>query len=178
MGFLEIKMMPVIEDLKEKFGKKLLAIEEKDVLTIEVARENFVELVSYLKDRGFNHLIDLCGVDYLNYTPFPKRERFELIYHLFNIQERILVRIKVPIPEKDAWQYSLVSLWKTADWFERECYDMFGIRFKGHPDLRRLLMPEDWVGHPLRKDYPLFLSEEQEWKVYKRLKEEDKGETL
>jgi len=106
-------------------------------------------------------------VDYQGYKSEKKPERFEVAYHLYNLAEIKLIRVKVPIPENDAWQYSVTGLWKTANWFERECYDMLGIVFKGHPDLRRLLMPDDWEGHPLRKDYPLFLTEENEWEGYK-----------
>lgn len=171
-------MMEIKEEIKERFKEKLLALEDKDCLEVTVSRENFLDLIVFLREKGFNHLIDLCGVDYLNYKPLKKSERFEVVYHIFNIQDKILIRLKVPLPEEDLWQYSLVSYWKTADWFERECYDMFGIRFKGHPDLRRLLMPEDWEGYPLRKDYPLYLDEEREWKVYKEIKLKAKGESL
>ncbi|MFN4131848.1 MAG: NADH-quinone oxidoreductase subunit C [Caldimicrobium sp.] len=165
-------------ELMEKLGGKINSIAEKDCLTIEISRENFLELINFLREKGFNHLIDLCGVDYLNYKPEKKEERFEVVYHFFNMKDRVLVRVKVPIPERDCWQYSLTSLWRTADWFERECYDMFGIKFKGHPDLRRILMPDDWEGYPLRKDYPIYLEEEKEWKVYKELKARAKGESL
>ncbi|MCS7199719.1 MAG: NADH-quinone oxidoreductase subunit C [Caldimicrobium sp.] len=160
----------MLEKVKEKFNKFVLAFENRDLPCIVVKREGFLELMKFLKEEGFNHLIDLCGVDYLNYKPEKKPERFEVVYHLFNMNTKVLLRVKVPIPEEDCWQYSVVTLWKTANWFERECFDMFGIKFKGHPDLRRLLMPEDWEGYPLRKDYPLELPEEQEWKVYKELK--------
>jgi len=113
--------------------------------------------IKYLKEnKGFKYLIDLCGVDYLNYKPKRKfEERFEVVYHLYNLDTKQLLRIKVRIPEEDCWHYSVTSLWKTANWFERECYDMYGIRFEGHPDLRRVLMPPDWEGYPLRKDFPL-----------------------
>lgn len=166
------------EEIKERFGSSLLSLEEKDYLTLVINREKFLDLVRFLRERGFNHLIDLCGVDYLNYKPEKKQERFEVVYHFFNMKDKVLVRVKVPIPEGDCWQYSITPLWKTADWFERECYDMFGIKFKGHPDLRRILMPDDWEGYPLRKDYPIYLEEEREWKVYKELKARVKGESL
>lgn len=164
------------EEIRERFEKSLLKMEEKDCLSVTLKREGFLEFMKYLKEKGFNHLIDLCGVDYLNYKGEKKEERFEVVYHLYSMEKRVLLRVKVPIPEGDCWQYSLTSLWKTANWFERECFDMFGIRFKGHPDLRRLLMPEDWEGYPLRKDYPLFLDEEREWKFYKEFKKKAKGE--
>jgi len=110
----------------------------------------------------------------LNYKLRKFEERFEVVYHLYNLDTKALLRIKVRIPEEDCWHYSVTSLWKTADWFERECYDMYGIHFEGHPDLRRVLMPPDWEGYPLRKDYPLSLDEEKEWKVYKDLIEKNK----
>jgi NADH-quinone oxidoreductase subunit C len=166
MGLLEIAM-DLLTELSEKFPKVVLEVLEKDAVTIVCRREGSLELISYLKEKGFKHLIDLCGVDYQGYKSEKKPERFEVVYHLYNLDEKKLIRVKVPIPENDAWQYSVTGLWKTANWFERECYDMFGIVFKGHPDLRRLLMPEDWEGYPLRKDYPLFLTEENEWKGYK-----------
>ena len=169
-------MEELFKEIKERFSKILIKLEEKDCPVITVKREGFLDFMKFLKDFGFKHLIDLCGVDYLNYKPEKKEERFEVVYHLYNLEKRVLIRVKVPIPESDCWQYSLTSLWGTANWFERECWDMFGIKFKGHPDLRRLLMPEDWEGFPLRKDYPLYLEEEREWKVYKELKRKAKGE--
>lgn len=169
-------MEDLFKEIKQRFSKYLLKTEEKDCPIIAVKREGFLDVMKFLKEAGFNHLIDLCGVDYLNYKPEKKEERFEVVYHLYSLEKKALIRVKVPIPEKDCWQYSLTSLWKTANWFERECYDMFGIKFKGHPDLRRLLMPEDWEGHPLRKDYPLYLEEEMEWKFYKEFKAKARGE--
>jgi len=167
--------MDFLAELKEKFSKVILEVVEKDVLTLVCKREGSFEVLAFLKERGFKHLIDLCGVDYKGYKLEKKPERFEVVYHLYNLEEKRLIRVKVPIPENDAWQYTATSLWKTANWFERECYDMFGIFFKGHPDLRRLLMPDDWEGYPLRKDYPLFLTEEQEWKGYKEFLESVRG---
>lgn len=176
MGILEkIAMETLLKNLKEKFPRYILDLKEGDPTTLTVKREGFLEIMQFLKGEGFNHLIDLCGVDYLNYKPEAKPERFEVVYHLYSISRKELLRVKVPIPEKDCWQYSLTALWKTANWFERECYDMFGIVFKGHPDLRRILMPEDWEGFPLRKDYPLQLEEEKEWKVYRELKTKARG---
>lgn len=164
-------MSDLFGELREKFRAQILRLEAGDPPVITLKREGFLEVVKFLKEQGYNHLIDLCGVDYLNFKPEKKEERFEVVYHLYSIERRELIRLKVPIPESDCWQYSLTPFWKTANWFERECFDMFGIKFKGHPDLRRILMPDDWVGYPLRKDYPLELDEEREWKVYKELKE-------
>jgi NADH-quinone oxidoreductase subunit C len=169
-------MEPFVKELKEKFNSVVLEVQEKDCPTLVCNREGFLDFIKYLKEnKGFKYLIDLCGVDYLNYKPKRKfEERFEVVYHLYNLDTKQLLRIKVRIPEEDCWHYSVTSLWKTANWFERECYDMYGIRFEGHPDLRRVLMPPDWEGYPLRKDYPLSLDEEKEWKVYKDLIEKNK----
>jgi len=161
-------MEELLSELKEKFSSVIVEIQEKDFPTLICKRSGFLDLMKYLKDeKGFKYLIDLCGADYLNYPQKNFEERFEVVYHLYNLDSKILLRIKVRIPESDCWQHSVTSLWKTADWFEREAYDMFGIKFKGHPNLKRVLMPDDWEGHPLRKDYPLYLEEEQEWKTYK-----------
>ena len=96
----------------------------------------------------FDLLLDLCGVD------FPEREeRFEAVYHLFSVPRRERLRLKVPVSEEDPVLPSLVEVWKGANWFEREAFDMFGLRFDGHPNLRRILTHEAFHGHPLRKDY-------------------------
>ena len=161
-------MEELLNELKEKFSSVIIEIQEKDYPTLICKRNGFLDLIKYLKDeKGFKYLIDLCGVDYLNYKQKKFEERFEVVYHLYNLDSKILIRLKVRIPEDDCWQHSVTPLFRTANYFERECYDMFGINFKGHPDLRRILMPDDWEGHPLRKDYPLYLEEKQEWKTYK-----------
>lgn len=106
-------------------------------------------------DLQFNVLMDLTAVDYLKY---PEREfgpRFEVVYHLYSLPHNHRLRLKVRVEEDDARAPSAVPLWPIANWFEREVWDMFGIRFDGHPDLRRLLMYEEFEGHPLRKDYPV-----------------------
>ncbi len=165
-----------VEELQKKFSSVIKEVKRTDYLTLICEREGFVEFMEYLKDnKGFKYLIDLCGVDYLNYPYKDWDERFEVVYHLYNFEAKELIRVKVRVPEDDCWHYSVTPLWKTANWFERECYDMFGIEFKGHPDLRRMLMPYDWKGYPLRKDYPLELDEESEWEVYKELKKRTKG---
>lgn len=115
---------------------------------IEVAKEDIIALLKYFKESGsFDFLMDICGVDY------PDREkRFEVVYHLFSSKDASRLRLKVPLAEGELID-STISVWRGADWFEREAYDMFGIVFKGHPNLRRLLTHHQFVGHPLRKDY-------------------------
>ena len=162
-------MEELFNELKEEFTDVIVEIQEKDFPTIICKRSGFLEFVKYLDEKGFKYLIDLCGVDYLNYPKKSFEERFEVVYHLYNLDTKVLLRLKVRIPEEDCWHHSVTPLWRTADFFERECYDMFGIKFKGHPNLKRVLMPDDWEGHPLRKDYPLYLEEEQEWETYKKI---------
>ena len=98
----------------------------------------------------FNFLSDLTCVDL-----YPSEPRFEVIYHLLSHSRKERVRLKVRLAGKDPSLESITSVWPTANFFEREIFDLFGIRFEGHPNLRRILMPENWEGHPLRKDYPV-----------------------
>ena len=159
--------------LREVFGDRILAASnERDEATIEIGRDAALEIFTALRDRaelGFNFLTDLTAVDYLGQTP-----RFAVVYHLYSLPQNHRLRVRIRVPEDEAWVHSLVDLWKSANWIERECWDMFGIRFVGHPDPRRILMYEEFVGHPLRKDYPVDkrqpLTEERDpievgWKV-------------
>jgi NADH-quinone oxidoreductase subunit C len=112
-----------------------------------------LEILRWLRDdpeSDFRFLIDETAVDYPG-----KVSRFELVCHLFSLSKGHRLRVKIPIDEGDAWAHSLDPLWKNANWLEREVYDMFGIRFEGHPDLRRILMYPSFEGYPLRKDYPV-----------------------
>jgi NADH-quinone oxidoreductase subunit C len=144
----------LIDTLKQRFGSELLAAESshgEDIIT--VSRDTAIAVLRALRDEpdfAFNFLIDLTAVDWLNRTP-----RFEVVYQLKSLARNQRLRVKVPVPADAAWVTSAVELWKSADWLERECYDMFGIEFKDHPDLRRILMYDSFVGHPLRKDYPV-----------------------
>ncbi len=103
----------------------------------------------------FDMLMDLTAVDYLTYPGREQAPRFEVVYHLYSVPHNHRLRVKVEVDEDDPVVPSAVPLWPIANWFEREVWDMFGIRFAGHPDLRRLLLYEEFVGHPLRKDYPV-----------------------
>ncbi len=126
-------------------------LEGLDQPTWVVRREVLGELARELRDAPetrFDLLLDLCGAD------FPERdERFEAVYHLYSLSRGERLRLKVPVGEADPVLPSLIGVWKAADWFEREAYDMFGLRFEGHPNLRRILTHEAFQGHPLRKDY-------------------------
>lgn len=121
-------------------------------------REQYVDVVKALADDGFSVVIDLCGVDYLRYLqrPLPAGvtpERFEVVVNLLDITHRRRIRLRVQVPEDDPILPSLFDVHPGSEAYERETYDMFGIDFTDHPDMTRILMPEDWVGHPLRKDY-------------------------
>lgn len=136
-------------------------------VSITVKKERVKDILGHLAawpEFSFDYLKDLCGVDYLG----KKEPRFEVVYYLHSMKHRHTVRIKAEVPEDDCVIDSVVDIWAGADWHERECYDLFGITFTGHPDLRRILLPEDWEGHPLRKDYPLRSDlGDREWPGYR-----------
>jgi NADH-quinone oxidoreductase subunit C len=122
--------------------------------TIIVPREHIVAACSFLKTTSgleFNFLADLCGVD----RGLEEEPRFEVNYHLFSITKLHRLRLKVLLNDDDVHVATVTGVWRTANWHERETYDLFGIIFTGHPDLRRILLPDDWEGHALRKDFPL-----------------------
>ena len=132
--------------------------EHRGDATIVVTREAVTDLLRAARDEpalSFEVLMDLTAVDYLKYPGREDGPRFEVVYHLYSLTHNHRGRVKVRVEEDDAVVPSAVPLWPIADWFEREVWDMFGIRFEGHPDLRRLLLYEEFVGHPLRKDYPI-----------------------
>jgi NADH-quinone oxidoreductase subunit C len=123
-----------------------------------VDRASIIDVLRYARDDdalGFDMLMDLSAVDYLVYPGREDAPRFEVVYHLYAIGRNQRVRLKVRVDEDDAVMPTAVALWPIANWLEREVWDMFGIRFEGHPDPRRLLLYESFVGHPLRKDYPI-----------------------
>jgi NADH-quinone oxidoreductase subunit C len=120
---------------------------------VVVPRDALLDALGALRDdpeTRLEQLSDLTAVDYLGRTP-----RFEVVYHLYSITRNHRLRVKVPVPEDDPVVSTASGVWKSAIWAERETFDMFGIRFAGHPDLRRILMYPEFRGHPLRKDYPL-----------------------
>jgi NADH-quinone oxidoreductase subunit C len=126
---------------------------DRDEMTIYVDRANLREACVLLKDDPtcpFNFLSDITCVDW-----YPAEPRFEVVYHLLSIPKKERVRLKVRLNSASPAIESLTSVWPGANYFEREVFDLFGVRFTGHPYLRRILMPEDWEGYPLRKDYPV-----------------------
>jgi NADH-quinone oxidoreductase subunit C len=128
-------------------------IEFRGETTVVVPREHLLRAAEFLvNDRAlqFTFLSDITAVD-----KFPLEPRFELNYHLLSLEYRKRIRLKVRIPGDDPQVQSVTPIWPAANWHEREAFDLMGIRFEGHPDLTRILMPDDWEGYPLRKDYPV-----------------------
>jgi NADH-quinone oxidoreductase subunit C len=141
--------------LKELFPQAVLDLHaQHGDETVLVLREKLIEIAAFIKtDPTFdmNILMDLTAVDGLGMEWNP---RFEVVYHFYSLKKNHRLRLKVRVNENDATVPTLTKLWPAADWFEREVWDMFGIRFDGHPNLKRILMYEAFTGHPLRKDYP------------------------
>ncbi|MEW6731817.1 MAG: NADH-quinone oxidoreductase subunit C [Acidobacteriota bacterium] len=144
-----------VELIKERFPDAIEEIKEQHgEVSLYVKRDRLVELCRYLRDDPklqFNLLSDLTGVDWgLEASP-----RFEVVYQLRSLPHRLRLRLKVRVDEEQCHVPTITPVWQTANWHERETFDLFGIRFDGHPDLRKILTPEDLEGHPLRKDFPL-----------------------
>jgi NADH-quinone oxidoreductase subunit C len=139
------------EKLKARFGDDVGPLSEPKIdQHCTVKAERIVEVCRFLKtERGLemDFLEDLTAVDW------PKRNVIEIVYHLLSYEHRHVIVLKVETDRAAPSVSSVEGVWKTADWFEREVYDLFGVDFPGHPDLRRIMLPDDWVGHPLRKDY-------------------------
>ena len=141
--------------LSQKLGPGAYTTSQfRDNFRLHVAAEQVYDCLACLKeDCGFDMLIDITAVDYLNYA--GARDRFGVMYALLNTTSGQRVYVKTAVNEPELQLRSVFPLWKGADWLEREVYDMFGIEFTGHPDLRRILMPDEFTAFPLRKDYPL-----------------------
>ncbi len=151
---------PLLADLKQHFpGTEITGQAFLGQPIYTVGGDVLYDVMLLLRDKpewNFDYLVDLTALDYLPETP-----RFCLVYHLYSYPEGPLIRVKARISEGE-YAPSVTSIWATADWLEREVFDMFGIEFSGHPDLRRILLPEDWHGFPLRKDYDIKL-QDQAW---------------
>lgn len=135
-----------IQERFEEFFVEFSSPLGEEVLVIK--KEGVIPVLSFLKDYGFELLLDITAIDWLGIKP-----RYEVVYHLLSFKDKRRIRIKVPVEEEEKIS-SVSSLWKNADWLEREVWDMYGIIFEGHPNLKRILMYEEFEGHPLRKDYP------------------------
>lgn len=149
-----------MENLAEKIQAKfpnivLETMSDGDQPAVRIRKEGVKDLLEGLKkdpDFEFNVLIDLFAVDYLHWE--EKETRFEVIYNLFSLSKNRRLFVKAPVPEQNPEIDSVTGIWPAADWYEREVWDMMGVVFKGHPNLKRILMYESFQGHPLRKDYP------------------------
>jgi len=150
--------LQIAKMIEEKFtGQVLGTMSYADQVGVMLKKDLIKDICSYLRDEPslkMDHLADLTAVDYSAY-PGDTGPRFEVVYNMISTVYRHRIRLKVRVPEDDPRVDSVSSVWNTANWHERETYDLMGVRFDGHPDLRRILLPEDWVGHPLRKEYPL-----------------------
>ncbi|MBP7796068.1 MAG: NADH-quinone oxidoreductase subunit C [Elusimicrobiales bacterium] len=142
--------------IKEKFEKSILSSSVfYDNETIVIRKEDVFDVIKFLKDeQSFDFLMDVTAVDYKGYPDRNDETRFEIVYNLFSYKNNKRLIIKTLVDEKDLTVNSITSLYHSADWHEREVYDMFGIKFINHPNLKRILMYDEFVGHPLRKDYP------------------------
>lgn len=144
----------VLRKLRDRFPDAIVdAAEFRDELTVTVKNERLVEICTFLRDDAdcaFNLLADACGIDM--FTPVS---RFGVVYNLYSITRKHRIRLKTFTEESDPVVPTVTGVWPTANWHERETFDMFGISFSGHPDLRRIYMSEDFEYHPLRKDFPL-----------------------
>jgi NADH-quinone oxidoreductase subunit C len=150
----QLKGHPAVARLSGWKNDAIQAVKfDRDEMTIYVDRSNIREACVLLKEDAacpFNFLSDVTCVDW-----YPAEPRFEVIYHLLSIPKKERLRLKVRLNNASPVVESLTSIWPGANYFEREVFDLFGVRFTGHPYLRRIMMPEDWEGHPLRKDYPV-----------------------
>lgn len=144
----------VLEKLKAALPEAVSGSEEfRGDLSVVIGSDALLDVARFLRDDPelrYNFLEQLCGVDYLGRTP-----RFEVVYHLLSHSNRHRICLKVGVPERSPIVPSITPLWSAANYQEREAFDMFGIIFEGHPSLERILMPDDWQGHPQRKDIPL-----------------------
>ena len=145
------------EALQAKFSYEV--IEDCGELTMIAEAGKIKDTCLALRDDegfGFDQLIDLCGIDYLGYAEKElDRPRFAVVYHLLSVKNNTRLRVRAPLEENSLIIESVVDVWSTANWFEREAFDLFGMLFGGHPDLRRLLTDYGFIGHPFRKDFPL-----------------------
>jgi NADH-quinone oxidoreductase subunit C len=144
----------VIEKLRKQFADDIVEISSfRDEITVGIRAEALIPICRFLRDEKelvYNFLMDLTSVDY------PEcQDRFAVVYHLYSLQYNRRLRLKVRVGGDNPSIESVTPVWKSANWMEREVYDLMGVHFRGHPDLRRIVLPDDWEGHPLRKDYPL-----------------------
>lgn len=154
----------ILAEADQRFGANLLdACVTMGELTLTIERSAVAQICLELRDNpvfAFEQLIDLCGVDYADFGkggagPVEEKPRFAVVYHLLSIANNRRVRVRAHLDEDKPEIDSVVPIWRVADWFEREAFDLFGIIFEGHSDLRRILTDYGFIGHPFRKDFPL-----------------------
>ena len=147
------KLNNIIEALKQNLADAVEELERPyDDVVLTVARNRSHDVLSFLRQEGFDMLLDIAGVDGMH---LGRKERFEVIYILYAMSDDLRLRVRVFVPEDDMDVQSVTDLWQSANWAEREAFDMFGFNFKGHPNLARILCHREFVGHALRKDYPV-----------------------
>jgi NADH-quinone oxidoreductase subunit C len=152
---MDKKLAPIVGILEKEFGTQ--AVEDRGDVTLSIPREQIPAACARMKELGFELLSALSAVDY-----FPREEpRFHVFYQFTSVSQNLRLGLRVPVPGVEPVIPTVSHLYRSANWRERELWDMFGIKAQGHPDLRRILMPADWEGHPLRKDYPLGYEEPQ-----------------
>ena len=141
-----------VEKIETRFQNNILLKNSfRDELSLTVTKDSLIEIMTFCKkDLGFDYLVDLTAVDNLGTNP-----RYEVVYELYSYSDSCHLRIKVGVDESEREVSSVVGLWPTANWYEREAFDMIGLTFSGHPDMRRILMWEGYPYYPLRKDFPL-----------------------
>ena len=142
-----------VKKLQEKFPASVLEVKTfRDEINVTIQKKDIFEICKFLysdPDLQYQMLTDLCGVDF-----FPEQPRFEVVYLLYSMKAQQRLRLKIKVGESESVS-SVESIWKAADWLEREVYDLFGITFDNHPDLRRILLWDGYEGYPLRKDFPV-----------------------
>ena len=152
--------MTPLERVQEQFAADIIETHafrgDETAIIRPHALRSVAKFLKETPELDFNFLMDLTAVDYLFYAGgrIQKEFRFEVVYHFFSLKTNQRIRIKVPVDEKNPEVDTLDGLWASANWYEREVWDMYGIKFKGHPNLKRILMYEEFQGHALRKDYP------------------------
>jgi NADH-quinone oxidoreductase subunit C len=142
---------PAIQAIQAALPAALLDAKfDRAELTLKIAREHIRATAALVQKAGYNFLEDVTCVDY-----YPVEPRFQVIYHIVSHSLKARVRLAAPVDSMDLDIDSITPVWPSADFYEREVFDLFGIRFAGHPNLRRIMMPDEWEGYPLRKDYPV-----------------------
>ncbi len=146
----ELRSFPEAAQLEEHDPSVLAGGKcDRGELTLDLTRDKLVSACRWFCARGYNLLSSITATDL-----YPVEPRFRVVYHLYSISERKPLRLAVHTGGEDPRLESMIPVWPSANWYEREVFDLFGIRFDGHPNLERILLPDDWEGYPLRKDYP------------------------